>query len=293
VIDPAIVGYKVSPILLGQGAPGIRPGRTASETRGAAGADRRTRRNADPAAFVPHRSIWTISLRWWIAGQPTPAFPEKATVIQTQRAEGISPSQTRTGAEKICRQLVSKATNWQVASVRRKKRKRGAQASRPPFTTPFPPQIAAGGYKGLATPPSAKPWSLSRREEGRKLYEGVELGFWTRAGRSRLILLHGATDSVHVSNENALSRVSRVDPERLWLDLSPGKKAPTNDYKIEKACAGSPRAVRPTDAVARGRRRPPSYSLSSLSFLTSDQRSHPTQIRAHFHTILIGRRFVA
>jgi len=115
-----------------------------------------------------------------------------------------------------------------VASVAQKEKRRNPP---PPFTTSKLQQAAYNRLRYTAK----RTMSLAQ-----KLYEGVELG----DEGSVALITYMRTDSVHVSND-ALIQVRELIPN-AWVELSPGK---AQLLQIEKGRAGSPRSVRPTDAM--------------------------------------------
>src|SRR5215472_18786692 len=166
-----LVGYKISPLLWDKVRRGLSAGRVQTVALRLI-----VEREREIRAFVP-KEYWTIHAL--LGASEPPSF--EAKLIKYNGADIEVPDEAE--AQRIL--AILERSNWQVASVTQKEKRRFAP---PPFTTS---KLQQAGYNRLRYT-AKRTMMLAQR-----LYEGVELG----EEGSVALITYMRTDSVRVSND--------------------------------------------------------------------------------------------
>jgi len=208
-----LVGYKISPLLWEKVRRGLSAGRVQTVALRLI-----VEREREIRAFVP-KEYWTIHAL--LDASEPPSF--EAKLIKYNGADIEVPDETE--AQRIL--AILEGSNWQVASVAQKEKRRFAP---PPFTTS---KLQQAGYNRLRYT-AKRTMMLAQR-----LYEGVELG----DEGSVALITYMRTDSVRVSND-AIAQVRDHITSNYGHSYLPEKP---NFFKSKKDAQEAHEAIRPTD----------------------------------------------
>ncbi len=208
-----LVGYKISPLLWEKVRRGLSAGRVQTVALRLI-----VEREREIRAFLP-KEYWTIHAL--LGANEPPSF--EAKLIKYNGADLEVPNEAE--AQRIL--AILEHSNWQVASVAQKEKRRFAP---PPFTTS---KLQQAGYNRLRYT-AKRTMMLAQR-----LYEGVELG----EEGSVALITYMRTDSVRVSNE-AIAQVREHIGSSYGQSYLPEKP---NFFKSKKDAQEAHEAIRPTD----------------------------------------------
>jgi DNA topoisomerase I len=208
-----LVGYKISPLLWDKVRRGLSAGRVQTVALRLI-----VEREREIRAFVP-KEYWTIHAL--LGAAEPPSF--EAKLIKYNGAD----VEVRNEAEAQRILAAVEHSNWQVASVTQKEKRRFAP---PPFTTS---KLQQAGYNRLRYT-AKRTMMLAQR-----LYEGVELG----EEGSVALITYMRTDSVRVSND-AIAQVRDHIGSNYGQSYLPEKP---NFFKSKKDAQEAHEAIRPTD----------------------------------------------
>ena len=208
-----LVGYKISPLLWDKVRRGLSAGRVQTVALRLI-----VEREREIRAFVP-KEYWTIHAL--LGASEPPSF--EAKLIKYNGADIEVPDEAE--AQRIL--AILERSNWQVASVTQKEKRRFAP---PPFTTS---KLQQAGYNRLRYT-AKRTMMLAQR-----LYEGVELG----DEGSVALITYMRTDSVRVSND-AIAQVREHIGSNYGASYLPEKP---NFFKSKKDAQEAHEAIRPTD----------------------------------------------
>jgi len=212
-----LVGYQISPLLWRKVQGGLSAGRVQSVAVRLV-----VDRERQIEAFDP-REYWVLTADL----ERTPPRGPQRFQATLRRLDG-KKADVNNGAQARDLQAVLKGSEWRVAKVERKERRR---PSLPPFITSSLQQEAS---RLLRFSPS------HTMAVAQRLYEGIDLGDEGRVG----LITYMRTDSVRLSEE-AVKGIREVVAQRYGAEYVPAKSIL---YRNKRSAQDAHEAIRPTSA---------------------------------------------